>query len=107
MAYTLYGVSLNEITQFMAAKRDKYGVMWDSSIDDLQVEFEFIRVGGRKTLKSGKVVGEGLFHHYRAAQSLCWPEDDHHRWSDLMLKSMVEHDINIFLGAGDTGKTWT
>lgn len=91
----------------MAAKREKYGVLWDSSIDDLQIELEFIRVGGRKTLRSGATVGLGLFQHYRNAQSLCWPEDDHHRWSDLVLKGLVENDILVLMGASDSCKTYS
>lgn len=90
-----------------SAKRLKYSLEWDAKLDPLQIELEMIRMGGTKTLRSGEIAGVGLFQHYKNAQLLLWPEDDHHRWSDLMLKSMVEHDINIFLGAGDTGKTWS
>jgi hypothetical protein len=37
---------------------------------------------------------------------LLWPEDDHHRWSDLCLKRKCERDIIVLMGASDTGKTF-
>lgn len=90
----------------MANKTLRYGVLWDSSLDDLQIELEMIRVGGRKVLKSGNVAGEGLFQHYRNAKSCCWPEDDHTRWSDLIWKTLAENEISVILGPGDAGKSW-
>ena len=89
-----------------AAKRLKYGLEWDLRTDSLQIELEMIRMGGSRKLKTGAVVGNGLFYHYRAAQSLCWPEDDHHRWSDLVLKRFIEEEIIVLCGSSDSGKTY-
>lgn len=92
----------------MSAKfTDRYGARWPGEYDDLKIEFECIKMGGRWQFPSGNWGGIGLFHHYRNAQSLCWPEDDHHRWSDLGLKAIVENDVTVFLGSGDSNKTYS
>jgi len=56
---------------------------------------------------NGKLYGMGLFHHMKTAMKLCWPNDDHHRWTDLLLKTFCENEISIVMGCGDSGKTWT
>ena len=66
---------------------------------------QFIRAGGYITIK-GKRYGEGLFAHYRALQKVIWPEDDHHRWSDLMLSTILENRLTAITGARDSGKTY-
>jgi hypothetical protein len=88
------------------AKTIRYGFEWPNDKDDLEIELYFIREGGTVTIK-GKTYGQGLFQHYRNAQSLLWPEDDHHRWSDLILKRALENDILTIMGAGDSSKTFT
>jgi hypothetical protein len=65
-----------------------------------------IRRGGRFT-QDGKEYGEGLFHHYRELQKALWPEDDHHRWSDLTLKRILENDITVLMGSKDSNKTYS
>lgn len=50
--------------------------------------------------------GMGLFHHYKEAQRILWPEDDHHRWSDLGLQRICENEINVFMGSSDSNKTY-
>jgi len=79
---------------------------WDAWMDELEIEFRFIRAGGYIE-RAGRIHGKGRFHHYRRAMSLLWPEDDHHRWSDLMLRRKCEEDILVMLGAGDTNKTYS
>lgn len=64
-----------------------------------------IRLGG-KWEKNGVMCGEGLYYHYRAMMTLCWPDDDHHRWSDLGLKSICENEIAVFMGSSDSNKTY-
>jgi hypothetical protein len=81
----------------------RYGCTWEDT--DLQIELWAIRAGG-KWMHKGKECGEGLFTHYRNAFSLLWPTDDHHRWSDLGLRRICENEINVFLGASDTSKTY-
>jgi hypothetical protein len=80
-----------------------YGLNWNG--DPLEGEFRFMRAGGYIDL-NGKVYGKGLVHHTREAQKLIWPKDeDHHRWSDLMLETICQERISVFAGARDSGKT--
>lgn len=90
----------------MAAPIDRYGVLWPGEATDLQIEIACIQNGGSWMI--GKVpAGAGLFHHYRAMQSLLWPEDDHHRWSDLILSEILKNTITAILGPKDSSKTHT
>lgn len=75
-------------------------------IDDLKTQLECIRRGGKWT-SGGQEQGNGLFWHFRKAQTLCWPDDDHHRWSDLILEGIINNDVTVLMGASDTGKTFT
>jgi hypothetical protein len=64
-----------------------------------------IRAGGYLDV-DGVKIGHGLFYHYKAMQQLLWPEDeDHHRWSDWILKEILDNRITVLAGARDTGKT--
>lgn len=83
-----------------------YGpIEWPEDSDPLQVEMEYIRAGGYITLE-GQRSGEGLFYHYKRAQQLLWPEgEDHHRWSDLMLREILANRITAISGSRDSGKT--
>ena len=65
-----------------------------------------IRSGGYFAI-GGKQYGEGMFHHFKAAQTLCWPEDDHHRWSDLILGEILKNRITVIAGCRDSSKTRT
>lgn len=85
----------------------KYGTEWTGDMTGLDIEMHCIRKGGKWVNKKGNDCGEGLFHHYKAMMSLLWPEDDHHRWSDLGLKRILENEIIIFMGASDSSKTYT
>lgn len=40
-------------------------------------------------------------------QSMLWPEDDHHRWSDLILRNILENRITVVAGCRDSSKTRT
>lgn len=84
---------------------EKYGMLWPIYYDPVQCEIDCIRNGGSWKSKSGKDRGMGLFFHYRKLQSLLWPEDVHHTWSDLMLKSILEHRITVVQGPKDSSKT--
>lgn len=81
----------------------KYGYRWADGTDPLVIEFSMIRMGAAKL----KAVGSDLFTHFRNAQSLIWPEDDHHRWSDLALRSFTENEVTVLLGASDSNKTYS
>lgn len=84
----------------------RYGLDWPDSTSPLQVEMKFVKSGGFLEI-GGKKFGSGLFFHFKAMQSLLFPEDDHHRWSDLILKSIIENRIVAVYGARDSSKTRT
>jgi hypothetical protein len=84
---------------------DMYGVKFRDFTTQLQVERFFIQHDGY--IGPNHQYGRGLFHHYRAAQSLLWPKDDHHRWSDLILKTILEERITVIQGCRDSSKTRT
>jgi len=85
-------------------KISKYNAIWPANTTDLQIEMACIRMGG-KWHKNGRDCGMGLFHHYKEAEKLIWPEDDHHRWSDLILKEYLQNRITVIVGSRDSGKT--
>ena len=64
-------------------------------------------MGGSWVNKGGVKCGLGLFQHYRNAQTICWPEEDHHRWSDLILREILQNTITVIMGPKDSGKTHT
>lgn len=86
-----------------------YGVGWTKSRypTEIDVERYLIQNGGYVQSPSDPSVkiGNGLFFHFRRMQSLLWPEDDHHEWSDLILKTMLEERITVVQGPKDSGKT--
>jgi len=84
----------------------KYGLRFDPQTSALEIEFQFIRAGGHIEI-GGVKYGEGLFHHFKAAQTLLWPDDDHHRWSDLILKTILEERLTVIQGSRDSSKTYT
>lgn len=87
----------------------KYGCRWtvpNSPDGLLKIEKACIKEGGQWKDGKGNSCGLGLYHHYREMMSILWPEDDHHRWSDLGLKRLAEEDIVVFMGSADSGKTW-
>ena len=81
----------------------KYDIGWTFS-DEAKIEVEMIQKGGI-VRHQGADHGLGLFGHFRALQSLLWPEDDHHRWSNLILKEYLENRITCITGSRDSGKT--
>lgn len=83
-----------------------YGQKWPEGSNPLAIEFGFIRGNGYFTVKN-KTYGEGLFHHFKAAMSLLWPEDDHHRWSDTIIREYVTNRITVVMGSRDSSKTRT
>lgn len=89
-----------------AKSRLRYGYQWPPEFTDLDIELFCIRKGGKWT-ENGHHLGLGLFEHYRNAQRLAWPEDDEHRWSNLALKSIVENEVNVFMGSADSNKTYS
>lgn len=84
---------------------DFYGLPWPDGATQLDAEFAFIRAGGHIKVH-GRSYGKGLFYHFKVAQMILWPEsEDHHRWSDLMLETILANRITAITGARDSGKT--
>jgi hypothetical protein len=82
----------------------RYGLDWPDTISPLQVEMKFIQSGGFITL-GGQKFGKCLFDHFKAMEALIWPEDYQNRWTDWMLKILIEERISVFGGSKDSGKT--
>jgi hypothetical protein len=91
----------------MARTIRKYGMDWDAErfYDPLEIEMYCLRKGGRFTLK-GIELGNGMMFHWKAAESLLWPEDDHHRWSDLFLENILAHKCIGGIGPANANKTY-
>jgi hypothetical protein len=83
-----------------------YDLDWPQNSPPIAIEMAMIKAGGYITYGNRKF-GNGLFFHFKAMQSLLFPEDDHHRWSDLILKSIIENRLVAVCGARDSGKTRT
>lgn len=81
----------------------KYGLEWDEWMSPLEIEFAMIRF--EPHFLAGERYGDGLFQHYKNAQTICWPDDDHHRWSDLILKTIIEERLTAIQGSRDSGKS--
>lgn len=83
----------------------KYGAYWKSEEHPLEIERTCIRKGGYWLNSKGVQCGAGMFTHFKNMQTLIWPEDDHHRWSDLILSKIVENRILVVAGSRDSSKT--
>jgi hypothetical protein len=81
---------------------ERYGDEW-RDVSEIDVEIWMIQQGEDYLKKQGR----SLFFHYRELQSLLWPDDDHHEWSDLMLKTILENRITVVQGGKDSSKTHT
>lgn len=81
----------------MSDKVEKYGLKWPKGTDPFLIEKWCIRKG-EEWIKSQ---GRTLFFHYKEAQKLLWPNEDHHRWSDLILEEILKNDITVLAGAKD------
>lgn len=84
-----------------------YGFDFPNDWTELDIEYFCIQQGGRWCDADGDWYGLGLYEHYANAQRLLWPEDDEHRWSRQSLKSIVDNEVNVFIGSSDSGKTYT
>lgn len=81
----------------------KYNLTWPEGSTLLSIE-KYMICKGSAWLKDH---GTSLFHHYREFFKIVWPQDDNHRWSDLVLKSFCENDITVIMGSSDSSKTDT
>lgn len=87
------------------ANFELYGLSWPVGTELLKIERMFVRAGGY-IKHAGKNYGKGLYHHTRQMITCLWPDDDHHRWSDLGLKRICENEITVFMGSSDSNKTY-
>lgn len=83
--------------------RIKYGLSWEAEDTDLEIELWMVKQGNALLKEQGR----NLFQHFKAAMTLLWPSDDHHRWTDLILQSYCENEISVFIGCSDSCKTHT
>ena len=86
--------------------KEQYGLEWPHGGTHLDRVLYCIRHGGQFECR-GKPAGAPLFDLYRDMQTLLWPEDVHHRWSDLMLRTILDQSITVVQGPKDTSKTRT
>lgn len=89
-----------------APKIRKYGLKFDASLTPLEIEFCMIRWNSDLVAGPNKY-GNGLFYHFREAQTLLWPDEDHNRWSDLILSTILSERLTVIQGCRDSGKTQT
>lgn len=84
---------------------EKYGAMWQSTDNPMDIERACIRMGGKWKDRNGRECGAGLFQHYRTLESMLWPDDYHNRWTDWMLQILLDERISVFGACKDAGKT--
>lgn len=95
------------------AQRQLYGLGWAPLMDPLAVEFQMLKLGGTVKRKDGKIVGNGMFWHWKRAQQLMWPETGDeftvrkkwHRWNELQAECYLKYRTIAVIGAASTGKT--
>jgi len=81
----------------MAEEVAKYGLLFPYGSSDYTIEKTMIRSGG---YIDG--FGEGLFSHYRRFQTILWGDRcEHHEWSDLILKTLLEERYTLIQGSRD------
>lgn len=79
---------------------------WPEIMPQIEIERSMIRNGGQwKSKKTGKIIGGGLFYHFKRLQSLLWPEKVWHRWNELLLEEFAKNCITGVLGPAASGKT--
>jgi len=88
------------------AKRTKYGLKWDSDLDDAQIEREMLRLGGRFILK-GNEYGLGMLQHFKYYWALLWPEDSQTWWTDLIIENVIARKFNSLVGPASAWKSGT
>lgn len=90
----------------MSKGRERYGLQWSKTWDDAQIERFMIRHGGFTNIK-GRTYGHGLIFHFKAYWSALWPEDAQTRWTDLILKEIIENQFLAIIGPASSWKTGT
>lgn len=76
----------------------KYGQQWHEGTSNAQIERWVLQRGGKPL---------GLFQHFKNYWSALWPEDSHNRWTELMLKEVLENQFTFIMGPGSSWKSST
>jgi len=76
----------------------RYGVEWPDGTSTALIERQVLRAGGTSL---------GLFQHYKNYIEALWPEHTSNRWTDLMLREILEHQFSAVMGPGSSFKTST
>ncbi len=83
-----------------------FGCQIAATLKPTSREIAFCRFGGKwKPRGSQKMVGNGLFFHFKRGCLLLWPEIKWHRWLDLFVEEWLRHRSVGVLGGASTGKT--
>lgn len=85
----------------------RYGLMWPALQDALDIERYMIQHGGQWKLQNGGTAGSGLAFHYKAMMKLLWPEEDQHRWFNLIVDEWTNNLLTCVSGCKDSGKSHT
>jgi hypothetical protein len=88
----------------MPTQREKYGLNWPESTDDLQIEMTMVRKGGQWKV-GDRSFGEGIIHHYEQMRKILWPWLDDHRWHRICRDTIHSSKITVLMGPGSSGKT--
>lgn len=93
----------------MVSKSQKlcYGLIWPKYLDELQIEIEMCRKGGKWKGKKGTMFGEGMFFHYKKVMQMLYPEIIWHKWNNLIVEKYVDPETRTvaILGPASSGKT--
>jgi hypothetical protein len=92
----------------MAAVEFYPGIWGPPHLHPLALEIELVKRGGTyKNRNTGKMVGNGLYYHFKNGCSIVWPDIVWHRWNELVLKEWLDHKYVAVMGAASSGKTHT
>jgi hypothetical protein len=79
-----------------------YSKTWKDGTQRLAIEFWALKQTDAAIVEMGTTRLRVMLNCHK----LLWPEDQQHRWFLQAMRSMVEHEISIFAGCGDSGKSY-
>ena len=86
--------------------RIKYGIkIAEEDADDLAIEMEMIRRGGKTKDSNGVEYGLGLIGHYEEMRKILWPWIDDHRWYKLCRDTILTNRVTVLMGCASSGKS--
>ncbi len=93
-----YHASMNE------GVADYRKLPWNTK-DEFLIEAAMVKSDGYREV-NGVRYGHGKAYHFKKAMTALWPFFAWHRWSDLLIRTYVEHDEVGIMGPGSSGKTY-